>query len=823
MSAAPVPAGSPEGNGEVVTQMTKRLRPMERFTGRSAVGLVAMAATATGFGALLVLVRLHWAPLESVDRGIAEALNRAVAASPPLIKVLEAVTTLGGNSAIWWLVTVGAACMLIRRRLRLAAYLVVVGAGALVLTPLIKMFVGRVRPVVPDPIIAAPGNSFPSGHTLNATVFCGALLLVLLPAIPHRWRRPAIGLAVALAVIVGFSRAALGVHYASDVVGGWLLGVAWIGITAYAFRLWRADIGAPKRPLAEGLEPEAAGELTPTRFAPMPHVVRGLGWLVGAWVIIVAVLAGLGTLVTAWSPAFDEAPSHWLAAQRTAEFTAWSRFWSDAGNTHAITLGLLIVTPLAVAWTRRWRPAVFFVVLLVGEVTIFISSAALVGRDRPYVTLLDGHLPTSSFPSGHVAATACFYGGLAVFLVPRTRTWLRGLVIALAVFMPLMIAAARIYRGAHHPLDVTGGVLLALLWLTAVTLAVRPNADLLAPSPSAPDPVPVRPTATPVGPPPVDGRGPGTRSTVVANPTKVTRMPGRRAEIGQVLTGAGWAVPGWLETSVADPGGGQTRQAVSDGAGVVFAAGGDGTVMACANALLGTGVALAVLPFGTGNLLARNLGVSMRTTEAVALATGEGRRQLDVGLVEDRCFLIMAGMGLDAAMLHDAPAVLKARIGWPAYGLAAMRHLCTLPMTVEISLDGAPPFTRQARTVLVGNCGRLQGGIRLMPEAMPDDGVLDVAVLMPPRRRNWLALAWALLRQQRTPPSMEVFQAAHIAIRSDQQHPRQLDGELIEPSHALTVDIRPGALWLCVPPPVAGERQRPAAANTADPVPRTAG
>src|SRR3954452_18107092 len=277
--------------------MTKRLRPAERFTGRSTVGLVAMAATATGFGALLVLVRLDRGPLESADRGIAEALNRVVAGSPLLIKVLETVTTLGGNAAIWWLVTVGAACMLIRRQVKLAAYLVVVGAGALVLTPLIKTFVGRMRPVVPDPIITAPGNSFPSGHTLNATVFCGALLLVCLPAIPHRMRRPAVGLAVTLAFLVGFSRAALGVHSAFYLAGVWLLGIACIGITAYAFRLWRGGGGGGVRPVAEGLEPEAAGELTPTRFAPVPHVMRGLGWLVGAWIVIVAVLAGLGTLV----------------------------------------------------------------------------------------------------------------------------------------------------------------------------------------------------------------------------------------------------------------------------------------------------------------------------------------------------------------------------------------------------------------------------------------------------------------------------------------------------------------------------------------------
>jgi undecaprenyl-diphosphatase len=277
-------AGSPEGNGEVVTQMTNRLRPFERFTGRSIVGLAMIVAAASGFGALLVLVRLHWAPLQSADWGIAEALNRAVAGVAPVVKVLETITTLGGNAAIWWLVTVGAACMLIRRQFQLAAYLVVAGAGALVLTPLVKTFVGRMRPVVPDPIVAAPGSSsFPSGHTLNATVFCGALLLVFLPAIPRRLRPWVVGLAVTLAFLVGFSRAALGVHYASDVVGGWLLGVAWIGITAYAFRLWRVELGEPERPLAEGLEPEAAGELTPTRFAPAPHVVRGLGWLAGSW------------------------------------------------------------------------------------------------------------------------------------------------------------------------------------------------------------------------------------------------------------------------------------------------------------------------------------------------------------------------------------------------------------------------------------------------------------------------------------------------------------------------------------------------------------
>jgi diacylglycerol kinase family enzyme len=237
---------------------------------------------------------------------------------------------------------------------------------------------------------------------------------------------------------------------------------------------------------------------------------------------------------------------------------------------------------------------------------------------------------------------------------------------------------------------------------------------------------------------------------------------------------------------------------------VVVAAGGDGTVMSCANALVDTGVALAVLPFGTGNLLARNLGLPMRVDDAVAVATADGRRVLDVGVVDGQCFLIMAGMGFDAQMLHDAPAELKARIGWPAYGVAAVRHLCATPMTVDISLDHGTPLRRRARAILIGNVGRLQGGIRLLPAAVPDDGMLDIAVLMPPRRRNWAALAWALLRQRRTPPSLEVFRARHIDVRSDQVQPRELDGDLIAPSDSMTVELRPGALVLCVPDSVVG-------------------
>jgi diacylglycerol kinase family enzyme len=228
----------------------------------------------------------------------------------------------------------------------------------------------------------------------------------------------------------------------------------------------------------------------------------------------------------------------------------------------------------------------------------------------------------------------------------------------------------------------------------------------------------------------------------------------------------------------------------------------------------GTDTALAILPCGTGNLLARNLGLPIHTADAVKVATANVRRRLDVGVVDDdRCFLVMAGMGFDAHMLHDAPAALKARIGWAAYGVAAARHLCEIPMRLQITLDHGVPISRQARTVLIGNVGRLQGGVRLLPQATPDDGLLDVAVLMPPRRRNWMALAWALLRKRPTAASIEVFRARHIHIVSDQVHPREVDGDLIEPSDSLMVAVRPAALWLCVPPSTVDGHNAPASSE----------
>jgi YegS/Rv2252/BmrU family lipid kinase len=289
-------------------------------------------------------------------------------------------------------------------------------------------------------------------------------------------------------------------------------------------------------------------------------------------------------------------------------------------------------------------------------------------------------------------------------------------------------------------------------------------------------------------------------SAVVVNPSKVTDLRQRRDEVCAALAEAGCPEPLWLETTPEDPGCGQTREAIAAGVDVVFACGGDGTVMAVATELAGTRVALAVLPSGTGNLLAANLELPTDVVEGVALAVRGDRRKIDVGALENRCFTVMAGMGFDAAMLDGTSGTLKATVGWPAYVLGGLRRLGDRPMRLRIRLDGGESMRRRSRTVLVANVGKLQGGITLLPDAEFDDGLFDVAILSPRHAADWLRLAWAVMRRQTRVPRMETFRASRVEITSDRPQPRELDGDVIEPAKKLSAVIRPGALTVCVPP-----------------------
>ena len=292
-----------------------------------------------------------------------------------------------------------------------------------------------------------------------------------------------------------------------------------------------------------------------------------------------------------------------------------------------------------------------------------------------------------------------------------------------------------------------------------------------------------------------------TRVAVVFNPaTGGGEAAGRKRDTQAALEGAGVEVL-WLETTREDPGQGLTAKAVAEGVDLVMAQGGDGTVMACVTGLAGTEVPLAVLPGGTGNLLATNFDIPTDLEGAVEVALDGDRARLDVAALDDDRFVVMGGVGFDAAMLRDADPKLKEHLGAVAYVLSGFRHLRRRATRFRLGLDERPPLERTGQGVLVGNLGRLQGGLPVMPDARPDDGLLDVAVLQTRTVLDWLSLAWRLLlRRPRKDPQLELFTARRVEIGCDRPQPVERDGDpLDEPRDHLLIEVVPAALTLCVP------------------------
>ena len=452
---------------------------------RSLAPLITVTGAALVFTILLLLVRLQWVPLESVDHGAAADINGAIAGDKTLVSVIKAITWLGSDGVLWTVTGAAAVLLALRRRLRLAAYLLVAGAGALIMDPVLKSLVGRVRPVVAHPVAHGGGNSFPSGHSLGSIVCYGAVLLVFLPAIRAGvWRRTFIAAITTLVALIGISRVLLGVHYLSDVLGAWALGITWLGLTAFAFELTRQAAGEPVTgPLPEGLEPEARADLVPARPEPAAatrHRGRVAAGVVICWVLILGIVIGFGELVIRFGNGDvlgDRTIPRWFAAHRTPGLTRWSEVFTTLGATEAILIVGIATCVVFLAVTRHWRPVIFIAVLMFGELGAFLTAAAVVKRPRPDVTHLDHHLPTSAYPSGHEAATACLYIAIAILVIGHARGWWRWLFLIPAVAMPVLVALSRMYRGEHHPTDILGSLIFAALWLTATSLLIRPDAD----------------------------------------------------------------------------------------------------------------------------------------------------------------------------------------------------------------------------------------------------------------------------------------------------------------------------------------------------------
>jgi diacylglycerol kinase (ATP) len=304
---------------------------------------------------------------------------------------------------------------------------------------------------------------------------------------------------------------------------------------------------------------------------------------------------------------------------------------------------------------------------------------------------------------------------------------------------------------------------------------------------------------------------PRRRAAVIVNPTKFDDVAAVRRQITRRCAELGWDEPLFLETTREDPGTGQAREALEQRAAVVCALGGDGTVRAVAAGLTGSDTPMGLLPSGTGNLLARNLGLPVDSLDdALRVALRGQNKRIDVGRLtidqsghhgrpDERIFLVMAGIGFDALVMADAPEELKARVGWPAYVLSGARNLRGPQFRVRVKIDDGEEFTRRTRTVVIGNCGRLLGGLVLMPEADIADGKLDAVVISPKGVVGWAAVAARVFsRRRRGHQRVEHHTGATVRIRADRQQPLQLDGDPIGTALTVTAEVLPLSLVLRV-------------------------
>jgi membrane-associated phospholipid phosphatase len=244
--------------------------PERRFGLRALLAASALVLVAVPFGLLLFLVQDKWSPLARADAGARDDLHSYATQNGSFVSAMRWLSALG-STLVWVPVFVLVVAWLLWRRLaRLALFVVVTVACSSLLNQVVKVAVDRSRPVLPNPVAHANGMSFPSGHAQAAVVGYAVLLLVFLPAIHVAWRRAAVCIAGLLVLAIGFSRVALGVHYVSDVLAGYILGAAWMAAMTAAFNAWRVEHGKPKAAPKEGLEPEAADQLAPSDGVPHP-------------------------------------------------------------------------------------------------------------------------------------------------------------------------------------------------------------------------------------------------------------------------------------------------------------------------------------------------------------------------------------------------------------------------------------------------------------------------------------------------------------------------------------------------------------------------
>jgi diacylglycerol kinase (ATP) len=294
-------------------------------------------------------------------------------------------------------------------------------------------------------------------------------------------------------------------------------------------------------------------------------------------------------------------------------------------------------------------------------------------------------------------------------------------------------------------------------------------------------------------------RGISTRTVaVVANSAKT--LDGGLGELRKQLAKHGVSDPQWREVAKSRKAPEQVQEAVKQGAELIFVWGGDGMVQRCVDALAGSDATLAILPAGTANLFASNIGIPRKLEAAVDLAFNGERRRFDVGRMNGERFAVMAGLGFDARVIGGADRKQKNRYGRSAYILSATKNFRMNLFEARIDVDGSKWYEGKASCILFGNVGKAFGGIEIFKEARTDSGLLEIGVTNTEGIVQW-ARTFARLRFSSAEKSpyvrMTKGRAAEVTLRKKVLY--ELDGSSRTKQKTFHVEVEPAAVSICVP------------------------
>ena len=514
-----------------------------------------------------------------------------------------------------------------------------------------------------------------------------------------------------------------------------------------------------------------------------------------AWAVFCcAVLVTLSVMVYAkWQPMQDLDTTFGADPQGFTSRNLYAIHFLQAIEIAFATIPMTVYTAIAAValFVRGHRRAAYWTVAVMSgaAVSVYLLKRFF-ERGRPVFEEPITTLSSSSFPSGHASGIASAAGvAIVLTLMLVRRRGLRRALVGLSMFLVLLVGADRIFLGVHHLSDVAAGWSLGAMWVLVGLMVYHP-----APRSRS-------------GEEALAGSVPSSKQlAVVLNPIKVEDVAAFKVMVNGLAEQAGWSAPDWYQTTLEDPGRSMAEEAAISGADMVLVCGGDGTVRTVCAELAGTGVPVGVVPAGTGNLLARNLGIPLYLRAAIDVALNGQDRAIDLvsvsgdGIEHDQHFMVMAGMGFDAAIMEGASEQIKARVGWLAYVVSGLRNLMFPAVRLEVSIDDEPFTKHRARTVVIGNVGYLQAGIPLLPDASIDDGVLDVVLLSPRAFLSWLPLAFRVMSKgKRTDSSLDRMTGHRVTVRAAHDTPRQLDGDSIGAGKELHAECIHGKLLVRVP------------------------